>query len=543
MSTVTARLAVLLVAALLGPLARAATVTIVPSTAAPEVGDTFTLTVTADVGNTFAATMALSFDASKVAFVSGVTTGDWTVFTKNSPTTDNPTVFDIEAPAATAANPGTYSAAILTFQAIAGGAAGIVINDDGGFLTGWFDADTAEYIPVTYTQATVGVVANGPAISVTDSVFPDNDRELDFGQVTEGTTSIARTFTITNTGNLDLEVGPVADADALDLPFTLTGDSCSGNTVPPASSCTLSVDFSPAATGDFTDTFDVPSNAPETVVLSVLGTGVGAPAPDVVVTDSIIPGSDLSLPFGSVAVGASSTATLTVTNSGNADLTLGQVATAEPLGAPFSVVTDTCSGQTIAPLGTCTVEVRFEPTAVGAVADNLDIPSDDPDQPSLIIAASGTGAAVPVPDIVVTDDVDPAGDLEVPFGDVPAGTPATRAVTVTNAGTGDLIILTVAGSNPLAAPFSLSTDTCSGRTLPPAGTCSLAIRFVPGAPRGFNDSLNIPSNDPDETTVIVTVNGTGTVPAGSGGSSAVDTSLLLLLAALASRGRRRQGRA
>ena len=41
----------------------------------------------------------------------------------------------------------------------ANGSAGIVINDDGGNATGWFDADTAEWIPVSYNQATVNVQA------------------------------------------------------------------------------------------------------------------------------------------------------------------------------------------------------------------------------------------------------------------------------------------------------------------------------------------------------------------------------------------------
>jgi MYXO-CTERM domain-containing protein len=113
-------------------------------------------------------------------------------------------------------------------------------------------------------------------------------------------------------------------------------------------------------------------------------------------------------------------------------------------------------------------------------------------------------------------------------------------VTVTNTGTADLFIGQVAAANPLEAPFSVSSDTCSGRSLAPAATCSLVIRFVPGAPRGFNDSFNIPSNDPDETSIIVTVTGTGTVATG-GGSSAADPALVLLLAALAGAARRRRG--
>jgi len=83
-------------------------------------------------------------------------------FVKNSPTTANPTVFDVETPTATAADPGVYNVAQLTFQVLANatsGSSGIVIDDDGGNATGWFDADTAEYIPNTYTQGIVNVQA------------------------------------------------------------------------------------------------------------------------------------------------------------------------------------------------------------------------------------------------------------------------------------------------------------------------------------------------------------------------------------------------
>lgn len=138
----------------------AATVTLVPSTLSPIAGDQFTLTLQADVPNTLAATMNMSFNASAVAFVSGAVTGLFTgAFVKNNPPDQNPTVFDIDAPTSTGANPGTYNAAILTFKAIAAGPANIVINDDGGILTGWFDTPDANHIPVDYIQANINVQA------------------------------------------------------------------------------------------------------------------------------------------------------------------------------------------------------------------------------------------------------------------------------------------------------------------------------------------------------------------------------------------------
>jgi len=119
--------------------------------------------------------------------------------------------------------------------------------------------------------------------------------------------------------------------------------------------------------------------------------------------------------------------------------------------------------------------------------------------------------AVQQPDIAVTDSVAPAGDLQVPFGSVTVGASSDQTVTVTNAGTSNLVIGTVASANPLAAPFSIpaGTDGCSGMTLAPSANCTITVRFAPAATAAANDTFDIPSNDPDENPVTVTVSGTG----------------------------------
>ncbi|MEO8224148.1 MAG: choice-of-anchor D domain-containing protein [Gammaproteobacteria bacterium] len=521
-----------LVALLFASAGMAATVTITPSTLTPNVGDTFTMTITADIGNTFAATMALAFDATKVEYLSGLPLSPWTVFTKNSPTTANPTVFDVETPSATAASPGTYDVAVLTFQALAAGAANILINDDGGNVTGWFDADTADPISVTYTQASVMVTGTEPNIVVTDSVPPTDDLQVPFGQVTEGSTSGTLTVTVTNSGNLDdLVLGTVALANPLAAPFTIVSDTCSGQAVHFSSSCTIGLEFSPVASGPFQDSFDIPSNDPDTasVTVQVSGTGIALPVPNIVVTDSIAPTNDLQMALGSFYNGTFGYQVITLTNSGTASLTVGQVATLNPLVAPFSVSADTCSGQVLAPSATCTVQVRFEPTAVGNFTDTLDIPSDDPDSPSITFSVSGIGVPVPVPDIAVTDSVSPSDDLMVDFGDVTLPNAATQTVTVTNAGTASLVMGTVAAANPLVAPFSITANTCSGQTLAPAATCAITVRFAPDAIQPYNESFDIPSNDPDSPSVTITLAGSGMPARSSSGSSAADPATLLVL--------------
>ena len=159
-STITKTLGLL---ALLGSSASmAASVVITASNLTPALDETFTMTLTGNVENTLAATMALAFDASQVELVSGAALAPFTVFTKNTPLTDNPTVFDMEAPSTLNLGGAFYDVAVLTFHVLTtatAGSAGIVINDDGGVFTGWFDADTFDVIPVDYTQANVVVTA------------------------------------------------------------------------------------------------------------------------------------------------------------------------------------------------------------------------------------------------------------------------------------------------------------------------------------------------------------------------------------------------
>jgi hypothetical protein len=102
-------------------------------------------------------------------------------------------------------------------------------------------------------------------------VFPET---FDFGQVRVG--DVASTaFDVSNEGTADLTIGPVGLADPLNSPYTITGDTCSGQIVPPAGSCAVTVEFQPSANGDALDTFDVPSNDfPSPALVEVSGFGV-----------------------------------------------------------------------------------------------------------------------------------------------------------------------------------------------------------------------------------------------------------------------------
>ena len=254
-------------------------------------------------------------------------------------------------------------------------------------------AGRLDLIQTTATAVTIwqGTVNDGgtvyPPATADIAVAP---AALAFGQVTIGNSS-GQLVTITNAGTANLVLGTLAGTNPLAAPFSLAAgqDGCSGKTLAPAASCTVTVTFAPSAATTYADSFDIPSNDPATPSLSyaVSGSGVDAAGSADI---SVSPGSAA---FGTIDIGSSADQVVTVSNVGTADLVLGTLGGSNALDAPFSlpVAENGCSGITLAPAGSCTVTVHFAPTAATAYSDSFNIPSNDPATPSLTFAVSGSG--------------------------------------------------------------------------------------------------------------------------------------------------------
>jgi hypothetical protein len=96
---------------------------------------------------------------------------------------------------------------------------------------------------------------------------------LDFGILSLGQASAPAAVTLTNTASVPLAVGALALAGGLD--FAIVTDGCSGQTLPAAGTCQVSLRFAPVAAGAAVDLLSVPSDAigsPKT--LAMQGTGV-----------------------------------------------------------------------------------------------------------------------------------------------------------------------------------------------------------------------------------------------------------------------------
>jgi hypothetical protein len=103
---------------------------------------------------------------------------------------------------------------------------------------------------------------------------------LTFAAQAIGTTSAPQTINVANTGNAPLFINSAATRGANPLDFTQTSDGCSGVTLAAGTSCSVSITFSPTASGARSATFILTDNAassPQTVPISGTGTGTNPP--------------------------------------------------------------------------------------------------------------------------------------------------------------------------------------------------------------------------------------------------------------------------
>lgn len=314
---------------------------------------------------------------------------------------------------------------------------------------------------------------------------------LDFGNQAVGFTSPARTITLTNAGSLPLTItAEIAAAGD----YAQTNDC--GGSVAPGASCTLSVTFSPATTGTLNGSITISDDAagnPHVVPLT--GTGV-VPVPEVL----LIPPS---VDFGPQAITTTSApAVVTLTSAGTGNLVITTVGLTGANPAEFAIGTDTCSGATLAPKATCTVEVTFTPAAVGDFSAGLTFTDDAGDSPQTV-PLTGSGF-IPAPEATLT----PAS---LNFGGQAVTTTSEpEDITLTNSGTADLNVATVTLTGTEPGDFAIDADACTGALLTPGSTCIVSVTFTPTA-LGAHDARLTFTDDAADSPQKAILDGAGIV--------------------------------
>jgi hypothetical protein len=331
------------------------------------------------------------------------------------------------------------------------------------------------YTTSTSTPVTLTVTA-GPLVSLSPA-------SLTFPGQAVGTSSSAQSVTVSNTGSATLSITSItASGD-----FAQT-NNC-GSSVVEGASCSIKVTFAPTAADSRSGTLtitDNASNSPQTVSLTGTGTAPAA---------GVSPGT---LTFGNQNLGTTSASqSVTLSNTGNAALTITGIATSANFGE-----TNNCTGS-VAASGSCTINVTFAPAATGTLTGTLTITDNSNgvagSTQMVSLTGTGTGTAVSL------------SATSLGFGPQPVDTTsAPKTVTLTNLRNTPLRIasLTLRGTD--AGDFAIqSSSTCAvGSTVAGEGRCTINLAFKPAAVGARSGTLVISDSDPGSPQTVA-LSGTG----------------------------------
>ncbi len=230
--------------------------------------------------------------------------------------------------------------------------------------------------------ATVKVTAGGGAAAQSATLsgtgivpkYSLSPTTLAFGNEGQGIASAAKTVTLTNIGTLAVPITSITLAGGNANQFAVSS-TCPAF-VPVGNFCTFNVVFTPTSSGAKATTVNVTvGGGAAAQSVSVLGTGI-------VPTYSLSPST---LAFGNQAHGTAGAALpITLTNTGTLALPITTIAAT----GMFSE-TNTC-GTSVGAGGTCTINVKFAPTSIGAKVGTVKVTAGG-GAATITATLSGTG--------------------------------------------------------------------------------------------------------------------------------------------------------
>jgi hypothetical protein len=412
-----------------------------------------------------------------------------------------------------------------------------------GFTVGDFNGDTKPDIAVVSGTAIAILLNQGGGAFPTTAPTPIALPPTAFG------TAIA-TADFNGDGIRDLAVtlSCCSDPDTVEI-LNGKGDGTFATTAPTF----WSVGANPAAmvvanfkgsNGNGLPDIAVADGDPEGDTVALLLNGTAVPPPN---TSSYaqysVNGSPTGGPidFGEVEVNTTGTQTLTLTNTGNSAFMVNGVSL-QGSSSAFSITNVVCNGSTVTlpfnsnsppvtlagPGGVCTFNLQFLPTVVQTGYGELLAIATTATNSNATAGPGGIGQAL----LLAGDGVGPPfatysnssvdSPTDVTFGNVGEDIPVIRLVTVTNTGTGPLIIQ-AASIAPIGKGFSLIGAACNGVTQPnpipfpitlapgsPGGSCNFTVQFDPASlgllssGLGFADNAGLGQSNLTSTTINAT---------------------------------------
>lgn len=240
--------------------------------------------------------------------------------------------------------------------------------------------------------------------------------------------------------------------------------------------CMAVVGFSPIESKAYSGSLVAEFNTFESVVkllqsTKVTGTGKGFAPLSLAVSDVVIPDTEVGT--------ESSVVEVEVTNNGQAESLSINV----PEG--LRIISDTCS-TTVGAASKCKIQFKYIPTVAGTLSGNLTLSASGGRQVSKALSAKAFSYSL----------VSEQG-TSVNVGDATSnGTPILSALTFRNNSTVPETLGLAQIQNVLPSgntSFSLTTNnSCNGTTLAPNQTCTLEVKYTPGAVATNTATLTVP---------------------------------------------------
>lgn len=252
----------------------------------------------------------------------------------------------------------------------------------------------------------------------------------------------------------------------------------------------------------------VADDDPEGDTVALLLNGAAASPP---ITSTFAQYSTIGpIQFGPVNVGTTFTQSLILTNTGSSSFMVNGFSLSN-IDAEFTISSVVCNNSnvpapfsaqvTLAAGGTCTINLQFLPTVNGNGHSELLTVATTTTNSNASPGPAGTGQAF----LLLGDAVEPFANYSpttLNFSNVIENTPATQTVTVSNTGTGPLIIQ-IARIAP-GAGFSYTQVVCNSVTEPsplpspftisPGGSCTFTVQFDPNALGALSGALGLADN-------------------------------------------------
>lgn len=437
-------------------------------------------------------------------------------------TNSGSTALNISSISVTGANPGDFQIASKTCGTSLGASSSCTVNITFGPLSSGTRTATLSFSDsATNSPQSVSLSGLGTGGSGTVTISPAS---LAFGSVNVGTTSAAKTTTLTNGGSSTITINNIAVTGTNSGDFLIASKTC-GSSLAKSASCTISVTFKPTTTGSRAATLtvsDTSSNSPQTAALT--GTGGSTSSGSVSV-------SPTSIGFPNTSVGSTSAAqTATLTNGTKSSVTISSVSITGANPGDFIISAKTC-GTSLAASASCTASVAFKPTASGARNATLsfaDSASNSPQTVSLSGSNPGVFQIVPMNPVVTvnnalefsaTTDVTwsaSCGSIGSTSGNYTApSTTGSCTVTATQIGGTHATVSTTAKIVSGPASGTLAVYPTSAAVY--SGTTQVFQAQLSGVPDGHSLTYSVDGvNGGNGTTGTITNQGIYTAPSGAG---------------------------